>query len=516
MNPQRLQHWLSDYNESDKKFLVDGFTEGFKIPFQGVREQRFCNNLKSADQNLSILQEKINNEVRCGRAAGPFKNAPFNNFQCSPLGLVPKKQEGEFRVIHHLSYPEGQSINDGIPQDICSVQYQTIDDATNLLKQLGRGVLFAKTDIENAFKIIPVHPSDRELLGFRVGGGFYFDKTLPMGLSYSCNLFERFSSSLHWVMEYHYQSSCVHVLDDFLFMGPAHSNNCLKSLENFLQLCNDIGIPIKNEKTVYPTTTITFLGLEVDSLTMEVRLPRDKLDKLRDAIDSFKHRKKVSLKELQSLIGLLNFACAAVRPGRTFLRRLTDLTKGLKLPHFKRRLNTEARADLEAWSVFINSFNGRSLILDDRWETSETLCMYTDASDLGFGGTFKTKWFFGEWPQEWGQFHITVRELLPIVITLELWASDLRNSCINFYSDNIAVVYIINKQTSADPIIMKLMRRFIVNTLKYNILFKATHIPGVLNVAADRLSRLQVREFQDLCTNMDPVPSAVHPTMLTL
>lgn len=58
VNPQRLQHWLSDYNESDKKFLVDGFTEGFKIPFQGVREQRFCNNLKSADQNLSILQEK--------------------------------------------------------------------------------------------------------------------------------------------------------------------------------------------------------------------------------------------------------------------------------------------------------------------------------------------------------------------------------------------------------------------------------------------------------------------------
>jgi hypothetical protein len=61
--------------------------------------------------------------------------------------------------------------------------------------------MFAKTDIENAFEMIPVHPSDHGLLGFRVGELYYFDKTLPMSLSYSCNLFERFSSSLHWIIQ---------------------------------------------------------------------------------------------------------------------------------------------------------------------------------------------------------------------------------------------------------------------------------------------------------------------------
>jgi hypothetical protein len=82
-------------------------------------------------------------------------------------------------------------------------------------------------------------------------------------------------------MEYYFGANCVHISDDFRFVGPSSSDLCLNSLKSFLDLCNDIGVPIKEEKTVYPTTTITFLGLEVDSLAMEVRLPRDTLDKLR-------------------------------------------------------------------------------------------------------------------------------------------------------------------------------------------------------------------------------------------
>ena len=111
-------------------------------------------------------------------------------------------------------------------------------------------------------------------------------------------------------MDYHYNASCVHVLDDFLFIGPANTNQCLNLLENFLNLCKHIGVPIKSEKTVYPSTTITFLGLEFDSEKMELRLPDDKLLKLQETLNSFKRKKKASLRDLQSLIGLLNFACS--------------------------------------------------------------------------------------------------------------------------------------------------------------------------------------------------------------
>lgn len=89
---------------------------------------------------------------------------------------MPKKASGEFRLIHHLSYPEGNSINDHIPDHLCTVQYQSVDTAISLIQQLGPGALLAKTDIENAYKQVPIHPTDFELLGFRIGNDYYYDK----------------------------------------------------------------------------------------------------------------------------------------------------------------------------------------------------------------------------------------------------------------------------------------------------------------------------------------------------
>lgn len=94
---------------------------------------------------------------------GPFQYPLFENIQVSPLGLVPKKKLGEFRLIHHLSYPDGSSIYDGIPHELCTVQYQSILDAILAIKKVGIVALLAKTDLENAYKQVHIHPDDFEL-----------------------------------------------------------------------------------------------------------------------------------------------------------------------------------------------------------------------------------------------------------------------------------------------------------------------------------------------------------------
>jgi hypothetical protein len=99
-------------------------------------------------------------------------------------------------------------------------------------------------------------------------------------------------------------------------------------------------------------------------------------------------------------------------------------------------------------------------------------------------------------------YHITLRELFPIVLALEIWGEYLQNKCVTFYCNNKAVVYIINKQTSKDPSIMKLVRRFVVLILKYKFLFQALHIEGVQNMAADQLSRLQIIQLKNTWTNI--------------
>ncbi len=96
-----------------------------------------------------------------------------------------------------------------------------------------------------------------------------------------------------------------------------------------------------------------------------MKLPDDKVQRICDELQAMAQRKKVTLKSLQSLIGLLNFATSCVVPGRCFLRRLYDLTVGVTCPSFYIRLTKEARADLAMWKMFMESFNGKCMFLHE-------------------------------------------------------------------------------------------------------------------------------------------------------
>lgn len=511
----RLAFYLNGYNNSISDYLIQGFIHGFPIRYFGSVLAMRSPNLKSAMDNPTSVNVKMSKELTAGRIVGPFDEPPFETFRVSPLGIVPKKLPGEFRLIHHLSYPEGSSVNDGIPKELATVRYATIDDAVRLIKTIGKGCFLAKTDIKSAFRIIPVAPSDFSLLGMEWQGKFYFDKCLPMGCSSSCNIFETFSTALEWIAKNKlHASSVIHILDDFLFMGPSEAK-CQVDLDNFLCLCRRIGVPIADEKTMGPATALQFAGITLDTVLMEARLPEDKLDKCRAQLVDFCSRKSVTLKELQSLIGLLNFACCVVVPGRAFLRRLIDLTKGIrKLTHHV-RLTKECKHDLTVWRDFLSMYNGKSFFLGSRWATSKTLNLFTDAAgSLGYAAIFGKHWCFGEWPAAWKQFNITILELFPIVLAIEIWGPLMRNRCIVFFSDNQAVVEIINKQTSKDRSVMVLLRHFVLCSLKYNILFHAKHIAGCLNRESDALSRLQVEKFRSLAPYADQQPTPVPEGLL--
>lgn len=131
----------------------------------------------------------------------------------------------------------------------------------------------------------------------------------------------------------------------FFLRGPPKFKKLFEWSCQFIFLCKSIGVPIKMEKTQAPTTNIVIYEIEVDSVNMECRLPVDKIQKIQDKLHLFKKCKKVTLKDMQSIIGLLNFAFSVKVPGRTFLPRLINLTCGLTNPKFFIWLNKESRAD---------------------------------------------------------------------------------------------------------------------------------------------------------------------------
>ena len=383
------------------------------------------------------------------------------------------------------------------------------------LKPLGRVVFLAKTDIKSAFRIIPIHPADYSLLGMKFDNLYYFDRCLPMGLSSSCNIFEAFSTALEWLSVHRLgASSVLHILDDFLFIAKT-KDRCAADLVNFVSLCHHLGVPLAPEKTVGPDTVLQFAGITLDSVNGEARLPVEKLQKCRMLLHNFYKRRTVRLKELQSLIGLLNFTCQVIVPGRAFLRRLIDLTKGVRQPHHHIRLCKGLKQDLLLWIRFLDEFNGKSFFLEDSWETSHTLELYTDAAgSVGFGAVFGKHWFGGEWPVTWRSYNIAVLELFPIVLALHIWGHLMTDKCVIFFSDNAAVVDIINKQTSKHQKIMVLIRDLVLSCLRHNVLFHAKHIPGFYNTRADYISRSQVAKFKELSPDVDENPTTIPANLL--
>ena len=141
----------------------------------------------------------------------------------------------------------------------------------------------------------------------------------------------------------------------------------------------------------------------------------------------------VTLRELQSLLDLLNFTCSVIVPGCAFLRRMIDLTKGAKRPYHRIRLSKEAKSDMAIWLTLLDRFNGKTFFLEDKWEASPSLELFTDAAGCkGYGAIFGRHWFCGPWPASWTSLNIAFLELFPIVLSWHIWETLMANKCVAF------------------------------------------------------------------------------------
>ena len=190
---------------------------------------------------------------------------------------------------------------------------------------------------------------------------------------------------------------------------------------------------------------------------------------------------------------------------------------GIVKQHYFIRFNKEIRADLSMWLHFLDNFNGKSVLLKEDWESSDVTQLFTDASgSVGFAAVFGSKWFAAEWSESLSLMQIAIKELFPIVLALEIWGSEMANKKILFMSDNMAVVEVINKQTSREKNLMHLLRRLVLVCLSKNILFRAKHIPGKYNVIADRLSRLQFQRAREAAPFLDQLATVIPPHLLQI
>ena len=171
------------------------------------------------------------------------------------------------------------------------LEYTSVDQAVSLIVNLGEQCCLAEIDVKSAYRIVPVHPEDILLLGMRWQDGVYIDKALPFGLRSAPKIFNAIADDLTWILQNQGVRFVLHYLDDFLLVGPPAAEECTRALGTTLWVCKELGVLIAEEKVEGPSTCLTFLGIEVDTVQWQLCLPQEKLQRVRVLVGSWRRKK---------------------------------------------------------------------------------------------------------------------------------------------------------------------------------------------------------------------------------
>ena len=308
-------------------YILRGIKEGFRIGFEWSSDLTSTRrNIPSAYEHPEVVEDYLRAELAVGNFLGPLPSDMLSTgqvVQTSRIGVIPKGHNtGKWRLITDLSFPKDKSVNDGVSSKFCSLEYTSVDKIAATALAYGKGALLAKIDIKAAYRLIPVHPTDRPLLGIKWQGQLYLDAKLPFGLRSAPKIFNSVADALEWRYRQRGVTEIDHYLDDFITIGPPKSEICANNLRVIKDVSSRLGVPLAEEKCEGPSTSIIFLGILIDTETKMLSLPREKLVRVQSELVQWANRKCCRRRQLESLIGLLHNAARVVRPGRSFLHRL--------------------------------------------------------------------------------------------------------------------------------------------------------------------------------------------------
>lgn len=516
-SPLKFAAWargLADHPDCELvNYILSGILYGVDIGYTGLhKSSRIHNNWPSFNKHRDEAEKLILDDLSRGRCLGSFSAPPTSSFVGNPMGAYIKKRSSKIRLIHDLSWPPEHSINDSIDKDAFSLQYIKFDDITTTVKNLGPHCYMAKIDLESAFKHIMVKPEHWDLLGFTVKDkytdklSYYMCTCLPFGLRSSVKLFDRYAEAMEYIMYKNGVSKVFHYIDDYLTISSNYES-CQSNFVTMLNVSAELGFSVQPKKVIRPSKCVEMLGIIIDSSSMELRISDERLCIIKEEITSWSHKKSCTKRQLLSLIGKLEFVSKVVRNGRSFLRRLIELSKKVKHLHHKIRINQSAMNDLRWWQNYMPHFHGVSILYDTHWSSSDTLKLWTDASDFGIGCVYKNLYLYEKFDNDLKNMPIAWRELYSILVCCSTWAHHFVGKRLLFNCDNEVVVHCLKYGVSKNCEIMTLYRKLLFIGACNNFECSAVYITSKNNLLADALSRGDIKKFLLHCKESDTMCS---------
>ena len=501
LNIEYFRFMLTDYHDQN---LCDLLEFGFPIGYMGKIQQQSCNsfsfvrNHKGAKEFAVHVQKFLTKEKKFDAILGPLQDNPFNcNICISPLNTVPKKESEERRIILDLSYPNGNSINDFVSKDFylgqrISLTYPGVDDLVAIVKDKGQGCLLFKRDLSRAYRQLAIDPGDASLLGYSFNGYIYFDKVLSFGLRSAAYFMQRVSNSIKYICSL-LKISIENYLDDLAGADtPDRAWQSFEELERVLQFC---GLKESAEKASPPSTQMVFIGVHFNSITLTLSITEERLFEIRALVSHWLQKRDGTLRELQSLIGKLNFVAHCVKPARIFISRLLNWLRQIQNTDTPQEIPLEIKKELRWWLQFLPKYNGVSMMDLEEWSDPDQFCA-TDACLVGAGGTFDESYFHCEFPGfiRSKKLHINNLELLTIVVAVKLWGPQLTGKKLVINCDNKSSVLLLNSGSSRNSFSQSCLREICFFAAIYQFQIKGVFISGSENRIPDCLSRWNLNQ----------------------
>ena len=462
----RLQRFLDEWQAITSDHNILDAVKGFRIPFQ--RRPPVSRSHPPTHPWSQEVMEVMDKEVSDLMAKGAIEYASGPGFT-SPLFTIPKKT-GELRPVLNL-----RALNQFLPSK--HFKMETIQHVCQLINP---GDYLTSIDLRDAFLHVPMHQSSRKFLQFRWRDRLYQFKVLPFGLSLAPLVFTKvLRPLLQWARSKGIRISAY--LDDLIIVA-ATKELSLEATRLVLNKLERLGFLVKESKSsLTPSTTLQHLGFEIDTVSMSLKVPGQKIRDLRREASKLINKTTCTIRQLASFIGKAVAMTAAVFPARLKVQRLLAvkiqaLKSGaswsdlISIPH-------EATAELLWWRTNLQQWNGQSWIV-----ANPQVDIYTDASSSGWGVVINNKSHSGIWNTQQQSRHINYKELLTVFIALK--RPSVQGRTVNIISDNVTTIAYINHfGGTRSPELMRLATTLWNWCLSTGTRIRTTYVPSAFNPA---------------------------------
>ena len=457
------------------QILQEGYTLPFRIRPKLTRIPRVISCYANPHRNSYLLEAL--HQLIDKNAVEPVYNQTSLGFY-NRLFLVPKANN-KWRPILDLS-----NLN-----QFLKVEKFKMETPETIRTSLLQGEWVTSVDFKDAYFHIPIQEQSRKYLRFHVQGQTYQFRALPFGLSMAPMEFTVVAKEVR-LMAIHKGIRIHQYLDDWLVRARS-LQTCLRHTQILVKMCQDLGWLVNLEKSeLEPKQVFNFVGYQFDLRSGRVRLTPDRWLSLQEKIQALLLLPACPVRQFMSLIGLLTATEKQVHLGRLHMRPIQwHLKNNWRVPESLEKvipLPESLHPHLQWWLEESNVLQGQPL-----HPIKHALQIFTDASKEGWGAHLNKFTARGSWSVPESKLHINYLELKAVFLALK----EFQNLCVDkivlVATDNTTVVAYINKEGGmrSGPL-CALLWRILTWCSQRQVTLKARHIPGHLNVIADKLSRL--------------------------